>query len=550
MCIRDSLNILALYRTEVTNLALAEQQNQPDRVEAMMRFGQAQIAVDEMTAQTLLTEGLMAPDLLRLYREDPTRRSARIKAALKGALRGAAIGAGVGLISDLVSMYLSHARAEDAAQKAYDQFMQRGAGRVDYINRDVVPLPAEAQLPSEFASQDWLGVHGFNVIPTDYGNALKHAIYANGIRPEGMNISEEQYQGFLQLLNYVKPEQFQNINVPLGEGAYHFDTQILQNWVTHVFQDPQGIDFQHIAHADSFIGQVTEGVAQKFAGAAAAAAAPEVFGEMAAHGVAVGAGAGLAGLPGPRKTEEATVSGVSAAPRAETGEQRQARVRDEAMEDYHQILSGREKEIDQQLLPLYEEARERVKEKGNYVFELDEIKRVLNEAEGKPEDERHDHLAHVIWIKKGRKENDLTKEADSRHADELLEIMARIREKRAQIEAELDRQANEIKAKLAPENPDDVIWLKTDLPSGDLRAKMRKLSELTSSGRWKIIWTQEAVDETPELSGDFYLTAVHPDVGDEGKLFYSQDSEAVYSPDQTSIGGRMLSKIKELKKME
>lgn len=550
---KELLNILALFRAEAASLALTESASVAKTDERLMRFGRTKIAIDEITVETLLTEGLRAPDLLKLYREDPTRRSMRTKAALKGALRGVAIGAGIGLASDLIGMYLSHARSEEAARGAYAQFMEHGReGRLDYINRDAVPLPTEAHLPSEAASPGWLASHELSVAPTDYGNALKHAIYSNDIRPGGVNFSEEQYRGFLQLLNYVKPEQVQNLNVPLDGGAYHFDAEILQGWVNNVFHSPQGIDFQHIAHADSLIGHVTEGVAQKFGAAAAVAAHPEGFAEMATHAAAVGAGVGLAAESrGAKKAEGAVeVKAPAAPPPVEKEERRRARSRDKAMDDYHRIMVQLG-EIEQELESLYEDARSKVKN----IFSLDEMRTVLGEAELKDEDKRREFLAHAIWVKKDSPEDGSTTAEDARQTDILLEILNRIIARKR----ELERQAEDLRLGLAvigePEPWRDVVWIKRDLSpdapeEGAKRARVRRLNELTAEGRWRIVWTDEAIAENARLAEDFYLTKINPDGGDNGLIYYTQDISAGFSLDQTSIGGDLLDKIKELKKIE
>jgi len=322
--------------------------------------GQEMVVDDALVAGYLQGLGPAGETLYQSYRSSPEAKASIRRAIKRGAIRGAVIGVGAGLVSDLVGWWLANVRAEqaqaaiDAAAAKKQAALQGGSEEYlkahhagesyEYVNRMATPTAQEAILPAD-VGPDWLTSHGLSAEPTDFGNALKHAIYSNNIQPpEG--VTPEQFQGFLQLLNYVKPEVAEHMNIPLEDvsrgvegGVYHFDRSSLGALVDSVFKSGgqlEQLNYETIADADKLLTNVfpqmleqgarqagEEAVRQagaeqavQAAGAAAKTAGVEGLKEGALHAAGIGTGAALGGAWAARRDREEGVAAIEEAEQA------------------------------------------------------------------------------------------------------------------------------------------------------------------------------------------------------------------------------------------
>jgi len=311
----DLLKMLAYYRREATQLYIDANPDNVGPAESeplssrIMRIGEQRIKIDNETIERFFNNlggNANVAEFITSHANQFDRR-AKISAFFGGAWKGALIGGGVGAVSDLISHYLSglqHARAEHAGRIAHDQYLaQNSPGtHYDYLNRQYAPTAAEANYP---LPPDQLYQHGLSTVPTDYGNALKHAIYSNAIKPpEG--VSDAQFRDFLRILNFVRPTIPEHINVPVQDlnlgvqgGHFQFDHNSLQEFVNNALSGGK-INFDLISHADEFLSGwqgAVEQAAKMTADIAATQAGQATMAEAAAEAIA-GAAPGIGGAIG------------------------------------------------------------------------------------------------------------------------------------------------------------------------------------------------------------------------------------------------------------
>ena len=335
----ELLGLLAFYRKEATGLIRQEQENAPageDRVTRILSLGRERIEVDDNVVLGFLSNlggqyGQLASQLIEGYKKDPAVKTAIRNATIKGVFKGAAIGAGLGLVSDIIASHFAHIRAEHAGRQAHEQFMGQHAGRAHEYNLQNWDAPPTAH--DVIATPD-LATHNLN-IPTDYGNALAHAMRV-GVEqgklqlPKQLaeSLSPDQQTALINRIihsfNFAQPLP-EHANVPIGQ-YYNFN----EDGVGWLFNNAlRGVDPNNLAvMPDNFYKLVTgaddlltktfqpmlEQAATQTGIRAAAQAAAERGLETAAHGFAIGAGTVLATDKMSKRKSEQIATGETSQP--------------------------------------------------------------------------------------------------------------------------------------------------------------------------------------------------------------------------------------------